>query len=269
MPELHPSPSSSDPARKTKLEKFQLVIGLLLSIVTGYSAWKLNEADTSLKLAERSFRERDATRKDSEEVRVNRESLEKKQLQIYEAVVSSLESGNTKRQAVSKALVTSMLEDPLRTELLSVLATSDSPEIRRDAQVTLTQESKFKAEQGETLQVARKEAGSWENWDFDIFWCERSGEPAKQQAERIKKQLESDGAKGRLRVRLLPDSINARPGYQHSGYVIRFNAGEETVATRLKNLGDNIIGPKSSFILSNSSQATPWYLSAFACPSPP
>lgn len=260
-------PDAAD--KKSRIELAQILIGIVLSLVTAYSAWKLNQADTSLKLAESTFKQRESQRKDAEEGRANRESLEKKQLLVYEAVVKSLETGDVRRQAVSKALVTSMLEDPLRAELLAVLTTSSSPEIRKDAETTLNQERKFKVEDAAIQSAPKKAAHDWQDWDFDIFWCESSGALAKTQADRIKSRLEADGAKGRLRVRLLPDSINFRPGYQHAGYVIRFNAGEEAQSTQLKMLGDEIVGPNTSFTTSLSHQSTPWYLSAFVCPVRP
>lgn len=242
-----------------RLQVVQILVGIFLSVVAGYSAWKINLADASLKEAEQGIKLREADRQ-------NRESLERKQMLVYEAVVKSLESGETKRQAVSKALVTSMLEDPLRSELLAVLTTSASPEISREAQITLDQERRFKAEENVAAAGEPRTAAGWADWDFDIFWCERSGESAKSLAERIKRQLETEGAKGRLRVRMLPDSINARPGYQHSGYVIRYNTGEEAQAKKLKTLGDTVMG-QASFIASLSQQSTPWYISAFACPA--
>lgn len=243
---------------KSFLEKAQIVVGVILSIAAGYSAWQFNAAEKGIK-------ERESVRKDQEETRINRESLEKKQILIYEAVVKSLESGDVKRQMVSKALVTSMLDDPLRTELLAVLSTSSTPEIKKEAEATLAQESRFKAEQNAPRAALVKKSSSWEDIDFDIFWCERSGDSARAQAERIKSQLAAEGAKGRLRVRLLPDSINSRPGYQHSGYVIRYNAGEEALSVKLKALGDGIVAP-AAFVVSLSGQDTPWYLSAFVCP---
>lgn len=242
------------------IDKLQIGVGVLLSLVAAYSSYQLNVTERSLKQAEFKL-------KASEENRDNRESVEKKQLMVYEAVVKSLESGDSKRQRVSKALVTSMLEDPLRTELLTVLAESTSPEIKKEAQSTLALESAFKVEEA-TVQAPQPQIPSkWEDWDFDIFWCERSGENARVQAEKIKKQLEGEGAKGRLRVRLLPDSLNARPGYQHNGYVIRYNLGEEEQSNRFKMLADKVIGSSAAFIPSLSHQSTKWYLSAFVCPT--
>jgi len=266
MNEPIPPQRNDVPSIKSLLERVQVFVGILLAVVAGYSAWQLDSAEKSLKKTEISLQNRDADRKDSEVIRVNRESNEKKQLMVYDAVVKSLEGGDQKKQRVSKALVTAMLEDPLRTELLTVLTESGSPEIKKAAQATLAVESTFKAEEGVRRPAQQHSASQFAEWDFDIFWCERAGDSAKAQAEKIKKQLEVEGAKGRLRVRLLPDTINARPGYQHTGYVIRYNLGEEAQSNQLKILGDKIIGPVAAFLPAISHQPTPWYLSAFVCP---
>ena len=254
---------------KTLLERLQLIVSIVLAAAAGYSAWQMNATEKSLKETERSLKTRESERKDSEEMRANRESIEKKQLLVYDAVVKSLESGDAKKQSVSKALVTALLEDPLRTELLVVLTTSAAPEIKKEAQATIAQESAFKAEERVVRAAARAKPTDWADWDFDIFWCERSGNAAQAQADKMKKQLEAEGAKGRIRVRLLPDSIHDRPGYQHAGYVVRYNAGEEAQSDRLKSLGDTVVGPAGAFVSSISYQATPWYLSAFLCPLRP
>ena len=261
--------ADSTSSGKTLLETLQLIVSIVLAAAAGYSAWLMSATEKSLKETERSLKTRESERKDSEETRANRESIEKKQLLVYDAVVKSLESGDAKKQSVSKALVTALLEDPLRTELLVVLTTSAAPEIKKEAQATIAQESTFKAEERVVRAESREKPANWADWDFDLFWCERSGNAAQAQAEKIKNQLEAEGAKGRIRVRLLPDSLNDRPGYQHAGYVIRYNTGEESQSSQLKSLGDRVVGPTGAFVASISYQATPWYLSAFLCPLRP
>ena len=175
---------------KTLLERLQIGVSILLALAAGYSAWQMNATEKSLKETERSLKTRESERKDSEETRANRESIEKKQLLVYDAVVKSLESGDAKKQSVSKALVTALLEDPLRTELLVVLTTSAAPEIKKEAQATIAQESTFKAEEHVVRAEPRAKPTDWADWDFDIFWCERSGSAAQAQAEKMKKQLD-------------------------------------------------------------------------------
>ena len=117
----------------------------------------------------------------------------------------------------------------------------------------------------------REEASSynWGDWDFDIFWCSSSGPKAEVQAKLIGEQLVAEGSKGRVRIRELPDSINAKSGYQVDGYAIRRNSNEKEAATALKLLAEQALeknGNKSTFNLSLTRQSTPWYISAFICP---
>ena len=79
----------------------------------------------------------------------------------------------------------------------------------------------------------------------------------------------AEGAKGRIRIRELPDSINAKSGYQIDGYAIRRNSNEKEAAVALKLLAEQALeksGNRSIFNLSLTRQSTPWYISAFLCP---
>jgi hypothetical protein len=89
---------------------------------------------------------------------------------------------------------------------------------------------------------------------------------AESQANKIAKQILLEGAEGRIRVRELPDSINAKSGYRVNGYVIRRNniKREIEIAKALKKLGDSTLG-KDIFTLQTTLQDTPWYVSVFVC----
>lgn len=262
---------------KGRLELIQILIGIIVSAIAAWSAWLLNKADVSLKTSEsllkgtqRELMERDSYRKDAELARAERESNEKKQLMVYETVVKAIESKDEHKQAVSQALVASMLslEDPLRHGLLAVLASSSAPRVRADARAMLSKEVTYQNENNEKRTAKSSQATSWlGNWDFDIFWCERSGEAAKKLATTIADALNAEGGNGRIRSRLLPDSINARPGYQNTGLTIRYNTNEKSMADKLKQFSDRITAPHGTFELALSAQPTPWYLSAFVCPT--
>jgi hypothetical protein len=99
----------------------------------------------------------------------------------------------------------------------------------------------------------------------DVFWCSDRGQAAKEGAEQVRSSLEKAGAKGRLRVRELPASINASPGYQISGLVIRREVGEDVVAAGLKAAADPMFQPSGEFATTLSRQSTPGYLSMFVC----
>jgi hypothetical protein len=242
------------------VSSINLAVTTLIAIGTAYSSCALNGADARLKAVESEVKKREADRQDLEANRAARESLEKKEFTIYEAVIKSLETSDSKRQGVAKALVTSMLEvdQPLRAELLAVLVESGTPTIQKDAKLTLAKENAFR-EQTHTVNDTTKSA----TFRYDIFWCESSGEDAKRTADDIKAKLGQDRA---VRVRLLPNSINARVGYQVTGYVIRLNKGEDQAADELAKAGDSALGQPNTFTKSPSLLSTPNYVSAFVCP---
>jgi hypothetical protein len=252
---------SNDGTGSSTLGTLNVVITTILAIVAGWSGFQLNHADNRLKDLE-------AQVKTTEEQRAERESGEKKQMMVYEAVVNSLESNNSKRQSVAKALVTSMLEldNPLRSGLLAALADSGTPEVREEVRSIVSKENRFRQEQYQPSVSKAGKLFDWRDIDYDVFWCEKSGPTAQRIADSIKQELLSEGAKGRIRSRLLPDSVNARPGYQHAGFVIRYNQGEEKEALELARVGNKVLSQDGIFQPSVSHQQTAWYLSAFVCP---
>ena len=204
--------------------------------------------------------------KESQEQRMERESLQSFDLKIYDKVIASLESDDPKRQQVAKVLVVVMASDSFRTRLLSVLEKAATDTIRKEVKRIIEKENKFKAEEEavKTQPVARMEDSNWKSYNYDIFWCEKSGENAEKLANNVINRLRENGATGRLRVRQLPESVNARSGYQIAGYVIRANQSEIKIAEELQKSGKAIIG--KDFVVTFSAQATPLYISAFICP---
>lgn len=215
----------------------------------------------------------------NKEEREERESNQKFNLKIYEIVTQSLEEKNARKQEAAQAFVVVMVEEPLRTSLLSVLKQGGAPEVQKNIGEILQAEKKFKDQKiaQTTISVTPDMTATvtptyqWGEWDFDIFWCTGSGAAAKQQAELIAKQLLAEGSKGRIRIRELPESINAKAGYQISGYGIRRNNNkdETEAAGALKNLAETVLdknGVKTTFDVGISNQSTPWYISSFLCP---
>ncbi len=194
---------------------------------------------------------------------------------VYDAVTASLKEKDEKQQQAATALVVVMASEPLRTQLLQVFGASKTtvPEVRQAVEKVLKDEQKFNMESAVAQQAAPKPAAAppattavpWHDWDVDIFWCERSGQPARDSANAIEGELTKQGAKGRIRARMLPDSINAKPGYRVSGYAIRRDKNEAAQADALKGLAEGVV-PSSQFEIVKSNQATRWYLSAFVCP---
>jgi isocitrate lyase len=191
---------------------------------------------------------------------------------IYQAVSDSLKTNDTKQQQAATALVIVLAPEPLRTQLLEVFdrAQTTAPEVRKTVARVLQTEEQYQQEQAVVQPSGPKPptpkaTGAWGEWDVDVFWCERSGEDSKRGAQTIVDALRNEGAKGRLRSRILPDSINAQPGYRMRGYVIRRDPGEEERAQALESLAERAL-PGAAFQVTPSGQATRSYLSAFVCP---
>ena len=190
---------------------------------------------------------------------------------IYDLVQKSLEENNERKQEVAKQFVLVMVDGELRNRLLGVLEEGGTPAIKQEAANIIAQEQEFQLEQESILRTDRnvKPSFNWEDWDYDIFWCTSSGVNAQKQADFIKKQLEIEGAKGRIRVRELYPSVNSRTGYKISGYKIRRSENELKQANALEKLSEKVLSEKgypAVFTQQLTSQKTKWYISAFVCP---
>ena len=144
----------------------------------------------------------------------------------------------------------------------------------QEAQVAAAEKSPAVVQQSITPAASAGGAASWGNYDFDIFWCEGSDDPARAKAIAENLALRMKGldpkASGRWRARVLPANVNARSGYQVSGYQINYSSPDE------KKLGDafaslvrqpGVLGSEApAFKLRMVGTATPWYISAFICP---
>ena len=114
---------------------------------------------------------------------------------------------------------------------------------------------------------------TWGDWDFDIFACSASGPKAEGQAEVLKEALIADGARGRVRTRVLSESVRAQnPDYLlATGYLVRIEEHERQIGEALSlfakqelSLTEDVqIDP---FVPNGKIKATPWYVSIFLCP---
>lgn len=192
------------------------------------------------------------------------------------------EAGERQQKAVI-ALVSALLKhDPkLQSDLLEALAERSLPSVKSTATESLfvAQETVSNERQAElntrpaqaTSMTAIPTPAKLGHYDFDVFWCEASGPQAEMGAQAIGAALTSRGAQGRVRIRVLPANRNEDPGYQHNGFVIRYNAPEEQDMSRmLKEIADealqSVYDREMTFRARESAQKTRWYLSAFVCP---
>jgi hypothetical protein len=255
------------------------LISVLTASMVAWLNYSVNERDQKIQA---ELNEINAQVTLNKEERDERESNQDFNLKIYEIVTQSLEEQNAKKQEAAQAFVVVMVDEPLRSSLLNVLKQGGAPEVQKNIGEILQAEKKFKYET--TLKINSvetpdpdktvKPSFKWNDWDFDIFWCTESGSVAMKQANLIGEQLLAEGSKGRIRIRELPESINAKAGYQISGYGIRRNnnSAEIEVANALKNLAETVLDSndiKTTFSVSVSNQSTPWYVSSFVCPVTP
>lgn len=140
-----------------------------------------------------------------------------------------------------------------------------------DAEELVTQASN---EQRDTRMVqpptTSAEQVAWGNYDFDVFYCDGipNSEGLRKVAEKLVAFKELDAkASGRWRVRPLPATVNARPGYQIRGYEIRYSSNDEKpLADKLKVQMVNSLKLPDVYVKSVSFQ-TPFYISVFVCPA--
>jgi hypothetical protein len=246
------------------------LLSALTAAMVGWMTFYGNNADRALKTqVEKSDLElkaqvQDLERKVSEsaEARAERESLQRFQMDIYKLVLDSLKSRDAREQEAAQAFIVVMVDEPLRTNFMRVLSEGAQPAVREKVQQVIAQEETFKRV---AVEPPVDRPSRFEDWDFDLFWCEASARSGEEQASSVKAALEAKGAKGRIRVRMLPTSLNLKAGYRVSGYQVRRNDGEEPVARDLAKLAEQTL-PGTTFEERRSGQATAWYLSAFFCP---
>lgn len=237
-----------------------------VALVGVYLSWQAQQTNERLQAIDKQL----AAQK---QALVERESLDTKRLKVYEEVVSSLAKNDERMQKVSAALVNAMLDGPhdtaLKTELLRVLSEAGStPEVRADARRAYATAQTQAETQARVAQLVAVSGATfdWENYDYDLFWCESAGAPAMALAQGMRELMLQQGARGRIRVRPLSAAQNAQPGYGKRGYLVAYNDGEAKQAAALIALGEQVAGRSVQFRTQLSRQPTRWYLSAFLCP---
>lgn len=192
---------------------------------------------------------------------------------VLTSIISNLEQRQGMAGAVQQSIDRLKLNDP------KTIARAEA--LRFDAEQVIVQakaeqkpgiEAQFTnnddPDETKTTTASAYKSPAWDNYDFDIFWCEEQAETLqfRERAEKIATLKSRDpNATGRWRARPLPASVNARSGYQIKGTQIRISSSDEhTLAESLKTvLAKESLGGAVS--IRSTSQETPWYLSVFVC----
>jgi hypothetical protein len=238
------------------LTKFAALIMTAVGIISGVNTYQISQLDSKISATE---------------------SKNKWDFKVYDSVIGVVNSKDEGKILAVKVMVEHVASDELKNDLIKIVnnelekifETQDSRIKMAAGQVTATKAFKPE-EEAVASPVEPSEAlpakVNWGSWDIDIFWCEASGAAAKEQADQLKYVIENDGAKGRIRSRILPEVTNKRPGYGVKGYQIRPNANELAFANEVNQFVDTLTNGDVSFEIKQSSQNTPWYLSLFICP---
>ena len=225
--------NNSDP-----MAKVAAILGAAATALVAFNTWQVSQFDTDLRQVE---------------------SERELNFRIYQSIAESIESGKPQRIRAVRALVDALATEGLKESFLSAL---ESGEVQ-----IYGSEQALPAGPGRPADADRVD---WEDWDYDIFWCSSSGSAAETQANAIVAAIQSQGAKGRIRSRVLPDSIRATdPEASGEQYEVRYEASERPQAEAVGNLAQSIINASGSLNLLEIApdKPTPWYISVFLCPN--
>ena len=244
----------------TRWSKIAALIATLATIVSGFNAMQVNRFESDLK-----------------KVQAEREL----NFKIYSSIADALESGDPKRVLAVRGIVEAMASDSIKPafrqalepamqrvfeqEQLALLNdTHDGPPPVLPAPVTAPPMTEMPIPDD---MPEPKASLAWNDWDFDIFWCASAGVEAESLANTITYALKKDGAKGRIRARVLPDSVNQRSAYGAWGVEIRRSDNEAAMANKLASFAETLPAFEQLTIRQKTTtQDTPWYISMFVCP---
>ncbi len=280
MVDESPADAARPPSRTTRLTGYLGVVGAVLGLVgTGVGIWTQIEG-------RRQQRELDGLKIEVERLEAQREDRKLDYdiaLKIYEKVVG-VDEADARQLRLAVALIEVLPDNGFKGRLATALATlssgvadaTDDQELREDAR-KVAQAADFIAQSHPPVRAAPPAsetvaAGRPGGWDYDVFWCESLGaaadpggaNPYQAAAQAVAAWLGTPDA-GRVRVRMLPDAVNARPGYQISGNVIRADPKSEETA-RAAEVKRGLEETGRSFRIETAGGTTPWYISLFVCP---
>lgn len=181
---------------------------------------------------------------------------------LYKSISDAIDSSKPRNIRAARVLVENLASENLKDGFLAVLDSSEDD-------IYQIEESSTKIKT--TLPTNNSKTSDFKsrNWDYDIFWCSRSGAAAESLADSIRRDLITDGAEGRIRSRVLPEAIRQEKYDGLASYEIKFdssdNYDERLQAQSLKGF----IHKKTNRdfkLKNNNSGITEWYISVFICP---
>jgi hypothetical protein len=183
-------------------------------------------------------------------------------LKVYEAVVGALQDSAPRRQEIARSLVYALVRDSAFQEgLIQALRQEAVPAVQRVIERDIAFDDSLRQSRVAALTLPKRGGIS----RLDLFWCEAGGAAARKPLETARDRLVQAGySQGTVRVRSLPASVNARPGYQVSGYQVRFEADEREAGRQIADVLGKVT--EASVALKQIPAQTPGYVSAFACP---
>jgi hypothetical protein len=232
----------------TSIDKWSKIAALVATIATIFSAYnaiKVSSLETDLK-----------------QVEAEREL----NFKIYSSIADALESGDEKRVLAVRGIVQAMASESIRPAFLQALEPAMQRVFAKE-ELAVTSPTIAQQTNASTESQSITTDGSWGEWDFDIFWCASSGVEAENISSKIVYALENAGAKGRIRSRILPETVNQRSGYQVKGFQIGRSENEIEMANKLKEFVTSLPGLENITVKEKTtSQKTAWYISMFICP---
>jgi len=195
---------------------------------------------------------------------------------VYNAMTEALDKKDHGRQMLSLALGKALLSDKSDQGLLVGIFTVIGDHTDSHSVKVAADEQRFQAEQAEPPPAPPAAAPSTlplGAYNVDSFWCESSGDAARNAADDVVGVVSAMTA-GRVRERILPASRNtASAGYGISGVQVRFEAPVETgvadklaAAIKAKIAADGIA---DAVLTHPVGFHTPNYVSVFVCPANP
>ena len=200
-------------------------------------------------------------------------------LKVTDKVFDAIAKGEERQQRVAASLVDTLAPGGVRDRLQSALIVAAVPEVSSRVSASVTAERSFNAQQAADAEVAKAPAATGAPvaapvsnstrvvaagsgaYAVDVFYCE--GGDHQQVAGAIATGLQGQPDVGRVRIRLLPSSKNAQPGYGVATNQVRYDGPELALARKLSQAASAASG--QPFDLSLSYSSTRNYLSVFAC----